>query len=193
MVNTYEIVVIGASAGGYDAYSYLLGHLAPGFRLPVAAVQHLAPDSGEYLVRSLNNICPLTVREADEKEPVRPGTVYFAPPNYHLLIESDHSFSLSVDPKVNFCRPSIDVLFESAADVYREALIGVLLTGANADGAKGLKAVKDNGGVTIVQEPSTAEVDAMPRAAIDLFSVDHIAALDQILRLITKLTEDVNA
>jgi two-component system chemotaxis response regulator CheB len=193
MVNTYEIVVIGASAGGYDAYRYLLSHLPPGFRLPVAAVQHLAPDSGEYLVRSLNNICPLTIREAEEKEPVRPGTVYFAPPNYHLLIESDRSFALSIDPKVNFCRPSIDVLFESAADVYREALIGVLLTGANADGARGLKAVKDKGGMTIVQDPSTAEVDAMPRAAIELFSVDHIATLEQILPLMTQLAEDVKA
>jgi len=191
MVRSYEMMVIGASAGGYDAFSYLLGRIGSNFVIPVAAVQHLAPDTGEYLVRTLNSLCALTVKEAEEKELIQPGFVYFAPPNYHLLIEPDHTFSLSIDPKVNFCRPSVDVLFESAADVYRESLIGILLTGANADGAAGMKRIRDLGGMTIVQDPKTAEVDAMPQAAIDLFKVDHIVPLDQVLPLITRLTEEV--
>jgi len=123
-------------------------------------------------------MCVLKVKFADEKELILPGRVYIAPPNYHLMIEEDRTFSLSIDEPVNFARPSIDVLFETAAEVYGQGLIGVILTGANDDGSFGLKRIKDHGGLCIVQHPDTAEVEAMPRSAIATTDVDHILPID---------------
>ncbi|MBA3900262.1 MAG: chemotaxis protein CheB [Bacteroidetes bacterium] len=158
----------------------ILTDLPKGFSLPVIIVEHISPNSDNFWIKSLNKICKLMVKEADEKEKIKKSTVYIAPPGYHLLIEQDFTFSLSSDERVNFSRPSIDVLFETAADAYKESLIGIILTGANNDGAKGLKMIKKNGGLTIVQDPSGAEVDIMPLAAILSAKPDFILAIKEI-------------
>ena len=129
----------------------------------------------------------MRIKEAEEKENIQSGTIYFAPPNYHLLIEEDRSISLSNEEKVNYSRPSIDVLFESASDVYKSELIGIILTGANDDGAKGISCIESNGGLTIAQDPATAKYPIMPRSAIDTESVDYILPLEGIPVLLIKL------
>ncbi|HEY9231648.1 MAG TPA: chemotaxis protein CheB, partial [Blastocatellia bacterium] len=129
---TYELIVAGASLGGFDALAVLLGGLSEGFPLPLAVVQHRSVDSDELLSTLLQRVCRLPVAEVEDKQPMLPGMVYIAPADYHLLVERDH-FALSVDHRVQFARPSIDVLFESAADAYRERLVAILLSGANED------------------------------------------------------------
>jgi two-component system chemotaxis response regulator CheB len=176
----YEIVLVGVSAGGFKAIPKLLGSLDAPFPLPVVIVQHEAHDAGDFFSLYLNNCCSLTVKQADEKEVIVPGTVYVAPPGYHLLVEEDHTFSLSTDDPVNYARPSIDVLFEAAADVYGRKTIGIILTGANSDGARGLKKIKDAGGLAIVQDPATAETGFMPKAALAMTQVDKVLPLDRI-------------
>jgi two-component system chemotaxis response regulator CheB len=176
----YEAIVIGVSAGGLEALQTVLTPLPANFGLPLIIIQHMHPYSDNYLVHFLNEHCQLGVKEAEEKERIAPGTIYIAPPNYHLLLELDRSFSLSVSEKVNHARPSIDVTFETAADIYGSRLIGIILTGANNDGSLGLKQIKQHGGLTIVQDPKTAEVDSMPRAAIAATVVDHLLPLPKI-------------
>jgi len=183
----FDAVTIGASAGGFQALKVILPTLPKAFRFPVAIVHHIASRTDSYLSEHLNDLCEIRVKEAEDKEDMRPGTVYLAPAGYHLLIEPDASFSLSVEDKVNYCRPSIDVLFESAADAFGQRLIGIVLTGANADGAHGLKHIKEHGGFTIVQNPKTAESPYMPRAAIAATQVDHIEDLDKIAPLLIEL------
>jgi two-component system chemotaxis response regulator CheB len=183
----YEAVVIGSSAGGLNALKRLFNGLRKGFNLPVIIVQHISPDSDNYLIHILNDMNKLKVKEADEKESPMPGTAYIAPPNYHLLVEPDHSFTLTVDERVNYARPSIDVLFETAAEAYRDRLIGIILTGANSDGSRGLKRIKDLCGLTVVQDPETAEVDSMPRAAMLATNVDHLLPLEEIAILLNNL------
>ena len=134
----------------------------------------------------------LQVKQAEEKESIQGGTVYIAPPNYHLLIEDDHTFSLSVDNAVNYARPSIDVLFESAADVYGSDLIGVILTGNNDDGSQGLKKIKRNGGLTIVQTPESAEADGMPQAALEAVIPEYMLSLEAIGPLLNALSKPRN-
>jgi two-component system chemotaxis response regulator CheB len=180
----YQAVVIGTSAGGLTALTKLLTAFPATYSLPIIVVQHLHPLQDNLFVENLDRTSALIVKEADEKESIEAGHAYFAPPNYHLLIEDDRTFSLSVDAKVNYARPAIDVLFASAVDVYGPRLIGVILTGANDDGTQGLRWIKDRGGLTIVQDPETAEVPFMPRAAIAATQVDHILALPEIARLL---------
>ena len=151
-----EAVVIGASAGALEALSNLLPALPADYRLPILIVVHLPPDKTSLLAELLRARCAIRVREAEDKEPIEPGVAYFAPPDYHLLVEQDKRLSLSDDEPVLFSRPSIDVLFESAADAYGGGLIGVVLTGANSDGANGLRAVVEAGGVAVVQKPGSA-------------------------------------
>jgi len=184
MLTGYDAIVIGASAGGFAALSEILPRLSKALPQAVVVVQHLHPDGGEYMVEFLSQHCPLPVKEAEDKEPVKPGVIYVAAARYHLLIERDRSFSLSIDDKVNYSRPSIDVLFESAAQTYGPKLIGVVLTGANADGAVGLATIKARGGLTIVQDPATAEVSFMPQAAIDGSQVDYVLDLNGIVTLL---------
>ena len=184
-------VVMGTSAGGLAALGVIFKQIDEDFKWPVIIVQHLSADSDDFLAKNLNHICALTVVEASEKEPISAGKIYTAPANYHLLVEEDRTFSLTVDPKVNYCRPSIDVLFESAADVYRNQLIGVLLTGANHDGAGGLKYIKAKGGKTIVQDPKSAEVPVMPQSAINMFAVDRIVPLQKIYHEIKSLIKSM--
>lgn len=176
----YQVVVIGASAGGIKALMSILSALPSNFPLPILIVQHLHPESDSYLVQMLDARCGLRVKQADEKESITVGNVYLAPPNYHLLIEEDKTLSLTIDARVNFSRPAIDVLFDTAVYAYRDAVIGIMLTGANHDGSEGIKRIKQNGGYVIVQDPATAEADAMPRAAIAATKVDKILPLDQI-------------
>lgn len=179
-----KAVVVGASAGGLYALKKLLPALPATFPCPVLVVQHMSPHSDNYMTRMLNDLSRLTVKEADEKEIITPGKVYVAPPDYHLLVEADYSLSLSVEEKVNYSRPSIDVLFETAADVYGSHLMGIILTGANVDGANGLLAVKEKGGFTIVQHPDDAESPAMPKAAIERAKPHKILTLDKIIALL---------
>lgn len=182
-----EAVVIGVSAGGLKALSRLLSYLPSDYSLPIIIVQHILESSDSYLAEYLNTRVAIHVKEAIDKETIRPHHVYLAPPGYHLLIEDDSSLSLSIDPKVNYSRPSIDVLFDSAAFAFQEGCVGVVLTGANRDGSTGLRTIKESGGVTIVQDPETAEFPVMPQAAIDTVKVDYIMSLEDIGKFLRQL------
>jgi two-component system chemotaxis response regulator CheB len=176
------LIVVGASWGGLHALSRLLELLPPAEPRNAALVvaQHRSPESTEgALGELLEAASSFPVRDAEDKEEILPGRVYLAPPDYHLLIEPG-SFALSVDERVHHARPSIDVLFETAAEAYGEHTIGVVLTGANADGATGLMRIKEHGGRTIVQDPETAERVAMPEAAIAALQPDAVLPLDSI-------------
>jgi two-component system chemotaxis response regulator CheB len=175
-----KAVVIGASAGALEALSVILPALPAGFRLPLIVVVHVPPDKRSMLAELFQAKCRIPVREAEDKEPINPGTVYFAPSDYHLLVETGKSLSLSSDEPVLFSRPSIDVLFESAADAYGSALIAIILTGANQDGAKGMRAVAEAGGVALVQNPDGAFASAMPEAAIEMCPGARVMSLDAI-------------
>jgi two-component system, chemotaxis family, protein-glutamate methylesterase/glutaminase len=183
----YEAIVIGVSAGGLRALKTLLSFLPTDFSLPVIVVQHIGQSSDGYWIEELNKVCALNVKEADEKEKIVKGNVYTAPPGYHLLVETDHTFSFSVDERVNYARPSVDVLFESAARAYKNKLIGIILTGSNKDGAAGMKKIKEQGGIAIVQNPITAEAPEMPRAAIMATGVDYILSLEKITEILLQL------
>lgn len=181
------MIVMGGSAGSMTVLSGLLPIFPADYPLPVVIVQHLHPQQDGYYIEHFQAKCRMNVKEADEKESIRPGTIYFAPPNYHLLIEQERTFSLSIDEKVNYTRPSIDVLFESAADVYGARLIGVILTGANQDGACGLKLIKQRGGLAMVQDPRTAESAYMPQSAIEMSPVDYVLPVREIGELLLKI------
>lgn len=183
----YEAIVLGVSAGGTEALKALLPCLPGSFALPLIIVQHRHIESSDYFINYLNRKCSLTVKEADEKEEIKKGFIYIAPAGYHLLIEEDKTFGLSLSELVNFSRPSIDVLFETAADVYASKLIGVILTGANTDGSKGLKMIKEKGGMAIVEDPKTAEIDSMPKSALAEVKADYIKNLNEIGPFLAKI------
>ena len=180
-------VAIGASAGGVQALGELLPALSRESQAAVFVVLHLPRDRPSLLVDVFSQKCALAVREAEDKEPVIPGTVYFAPPNYHLLVDAGPQLALSADDLVNHSRPSIDVLFDSAAQVYREHLLGIILSGANEDGAEGLAAVHEAGGLTVVQEPQTAQSSAMILSALERQPVDLVLDLPDIAKLLQRL------
>jgi|SRR5690606_13811785 two-component system chemotaxis response regulator CheB len=182
-----DAVVIGTSAGGLAALSVLVSELPATYRLPLLVVQHVPNSGPTQLAAIFGRKTRLQVKEATDKEAIVGGTLYFATPGYHLLVETDLSLSLSQDDAVHFARPSIDVLFESAADAWRERVVGVLLTGANEDGAAGLQAIAEAGGLTVVQDPAEAEMAAMPLAALQRFAPDHILPLRDIHRLLREL------
>ncbi len=183
----FDALVIGGSAGSIEALSVLLPALPADLRASVFIVLHLPRERPSLLCDIFQPRCAVPLREAQDKEPVEPGTVYFAPPDYHLLVDAGPSMALSVDDPVHFSRPSIDVLFESAADVYGPQLLAVLLSGANQDGADGMAAVQRAGGVTVVQHPSSAQMTAMPEAALALLEPDHVLPPAQIASLINPL------
>ncbi len=189
MPNNYEAMVIGVSAGGFNALPVLLTRLPEHWPIPVIVVQHRMASPDNYMITAFDRNCALLVKEADEKEKITPGTVYIAPADYHLLVEKNRTFSLSVDEHVRYSRPSIDVLFETAADAYEDGLIGIVLTGANADGSEGIIKIKAHGGVTIAQNPDTAEVEMMPLSAIATKSVDFVLALEDIAPFLMDLLE----
>jgi two-component system, chemotaxis family, protein-glutamate methylesterase/glutaminase len=174
-----ELIVIGCSLGGMNALQTIFSSLTEEFCVPIAVVQHRHKASNDTLPAYFRRESHLCVVDVEDKQPIAPACIYLAPANYHLLVERG-VFSLSVDAAVGFSRPSIDVLFESAADAYRENLAGVVLTGANADGSRGAQKLKRRGGMLIVQDPATAEAPTMPQAVIDSTRVDRILPLDRI-------------
>lgn len=182
-----EAVVLGASAGGMEALFTLLASLPAHWPLSLSVVLHLHPEQDEAIIAHYARLCPLVVKEAEDKEAVLPGRVYFAPPDYHLLMERDHTFSLSREEKVQHARPSIDVLFETAAEAYGEGLAGVILSGANADGARGLARIKELGGLAVVQEPGEAQHATMPLAAIAAATPHAVLGLEKIALLLRGL------
>ncbi len=187
---SFKIVVIGTSLGGLSALKIVLGNLPGDFPVPIAIVQHRHKESDNTLKEFLQEHSLLPIREVEDKDEMLPGHVYLAPADYHLLVEPGH-FALSTDQPVSYSRPSIDVLFESAADIYAHQVIGVILTGANQDGMQGLKKVKARGGLTIVQEPATAESCVMPKAAISAVAVDWILSLSDIAYKMVKLCHSI--
>jgi two-component system chemotaxis response regulator CheB len=176
----YDAIVMGVSAGGLYALTHIPEALPEHLPMPVMIVQHRSRDERYLLEEVLQVKCRVHIKQADEKETLKAGTVYMAPPDYHMLIESDKTISLSFDPPVNFSRPSIDVLFETAAEVYGQKLLGIMLTGANKDGSWGISCIRKKGGVTIAQKPETADYPVMPKAAIKTGAVQHIMTLDEI-------------
>jgi two-component system chemotaxis response regulator CheB len=187
-----EAVVIGASAGGVEALGALLPTLPANYRLPVFCILHLPGDRESRLAELFAERLALPVKEAFDKESIAAGTVYFATSGYHLSVEKDFSFSLSCEPPVHFARPAIDVLMESCADAYGPGLAGILLTGANHDGAAGMAYIHANGGLTIVQDPADAQVATMPQSAIDRFSPHLILPLGRIGALLPMLENDTH-
>ncbi|NGZ87471.1 chemotaxis protein CheB [Duganella aceris] len=182
-----EAVVIGASAGGVGALLKLLPGLPAGYGRPVVALLHLPENRRSQLADVFQQRMQMPVREAADKEPVSSGTLYFAGSGYHLSVEQDRSFSLSCEAPLHFARPSIDYLMESAADAYGPRLLGILLTGANNDGAAGMAAIGAAGGLTVVQDPQEAEVATMPNEAIKLRAPDLVLPLDDIHTLLLML------
>jgi two-component system, chemotaxis family, protein-glutamate methylesterase/glutaminase len=183
----YDAIVIGTSAGGLDALGIILPMLDARLPVPIVIVQHISASSDSFIVTYFDKLCSLNVKEAEEKELLKPGCVYFAPPDYHVLIESDRTISLSNEEKVNYSRPSIDVLFETASWAFANRLIGIILTGANWDGAAGSEIIKKSGGLIIVQDPKTAAVARMPESVIERFKPDYILPLVEIGHLINRI------
>ncbi len=186
----YEAIVVGTSAGGLYALSNILTELPAEYPLPIMVVQHRSKDKKELLEDILQHKCKIKIKQADEKEKIEKGCVYIAPPDYHLLIETDLTFSLSSDQYVSYSRPSIDVLFESAAAAYKDTLIGIILTGANNDGAAGISAIKQYNGLTIAQSPEEALFPFMPNAAIATKMVTHIWTLSEIQNFLLALDKN---
>jgi two-component system, chemotaxis family, protein-glutamate methylesterase/glutaminase len=182
-----KAVVIGASAGAVQALQVVLPALPANYALPVLVVVHVPADRSNVLLPLFQAKCRITVKEAEDKETMVGGVIYFAPSDYHLLVESDGGIALSWDEPVNYSRPSIDVLFESAADAYGAGLVGVILTGANHDGAAGLKAVMEAGGLGIVEDPADALASAMPEAALEACPAATTMTLDAIASYLSNL------
>ena len=181
---TIEAIVIGASAGGIKALLEILSPLPVGFPLPIIVVLHMPEKGTSKLVEVFQQFIKIPARQAQDKEKIAAGHLYFAAPGYHLAIERDHRFSLSSEEPLHYSRPAIDILMTSAADVYGAGLCGLILTGANNDGAQGLASIKEAGGITLVQEPQEAEHPTMPTAAIQLCHPDRVLSLQEIHRLI---------
>jgi two-component system, chemotaxis family, protein-glutamate methylesterase/glutaminase len=192
VVGRVDAIVMGASAGGVEALMALLPALSASFDLPIFIVLHLPRDRPSILADIFARKCRMRVCEAQDKELVRPGTVYFAPPDYHLLIDSGPQLSLSADELVHHSRPSIDVLFESAVDVYGARLLGIVLTGANEDGAEGLAAILSAGGITIIQQPESAQVKQMVISALNRNPTSQVLDLPGIAALLGTLDRAVS-
>lgn len=186
-MSTPRAIVIGCSAGGLTALERLFSALLPNLEQAIVVCCHTGSSTVEMMCELLAQYATLPVKEAAERAPVEAGVIHVAPSGYHLLVENDRRFALSVDERVSYARPSIDVLFDSAAEAYRETLIGVILTGANSDGAEGLARIRRNGGLVIVQEPADAEAAAMPAAALDLAGADYCVPLVAIAPLLNRL------
>jgi two-component system, chemotaxis family, protein-glutamate methylesterase/glutaminase len=173
-MNDIKLIAIGGSAGSLHIVLDLVTAIPCGFPAPLLLVLHRNGLFESSLEELLSSRTSLQIREVEEKDPIAPGTIYICPADYHVLIEKDHSFSLDYSERVNYSRPSIDVSFKSAADAYGKELLCLLLSGGNADGAEGLEYVKEKGGVTVVQDPLTAEVPFMPQCAINRTKIDFI-------------------
>lgn len=184
LTDTIKLLVIGGSAGSLEVIFNILPDVEPDISFAVVLVLHRRGGTPSQLPELLAARTRLPVKEADEKEPIRPAFIYLAPPDYHLLVEKDHTFSLDYSEKVQCSRPSIDVTFETAAEAYGSSLACLLLSGASADGTNGLKRVSELGGLTMVQDPATAEVSYMPQYALDHLPIDYVLTVDAMKDLI---------
>ena len=182
-----KIVVIGGSAGSIEVILQVLPSLSANLSVPIIIVMHRKNANESLLATLLSSKTTLKVKEAEEKENILPGNIYLAPADYHLLIEKNFTFSIDDSEKINFSRPSIDVTFECAGEVYGSNLVCILLSGANADGVKGLKKVKKNNGIAAIQDPTTAQVSFMPQEAFQNVDVDHVFKLEEIANFINNL------
>ncbi|MBC8054037.1 MAG: chemotaxis protein CheB [Sphingobacteriaceae bacterium] len=183
-----EVLVIGGSAGSIDVILKILQDLKKDLSIAIIIIVHRKSTSDSSLTKLFNRRSAIEITEANEKEEILPGRIYLAPANYHLLIERDRTFSLDYSEKVQYSRPSIDVTFVSAAEIYEQSLAGLLLSGANSDGAEGILTIANTGGLTIVESPETAEVDFMPKAAIFKTVVDHVIETDYLPRFVNDLS-----
>ena len=188
--NQYKAVVIGGSAGSFQGITKILSSLPENFNLPIVMCLHRLKHVRHGFVEALSIKSIKPVIEPYDKENIKKGNVYLAPSNYHLSLELGNSFSLATDEMVNNSRPSIDITLETAAYVYKQKLIGILLSGANRDGALGMKKIKDKGGLTIVQDPEECMIDTMPTSAMKVTEIDHILKIDQIVEFLTQLNKE---
>jgi len=189
--SSIELLVIAGSAGSLDVILKVLPHLDGTLNFPIVIVLHRKASYDSSLADLLTTRTTLRVVEAEEKDQLQRGVIYLAPADYHLLVENDHSLSLDYSEKIQYSRPCIDVTFETAAEVYKDRAAAILLSGANADGARGLKMIKQAGGITAVQNPATAEVSFMPNQALQTAKIDYILEVEEIAYFINKLS--VNA
>jgi two-component system chemotaxis response regulator CheB len=183
----YKAVVIGGSAGSFQVLVKLLSSIPADFQLPIIIASHRLKHIRSGFVEALSLKSIKKIEEPNDKDSIKKGKVYLAPSNYHLNVELGNTFSLSTEEMVNNSRPAIDITFETCAYLYKEKLIGILLTGANKDGALGMKAVKDHGGLTIVQDPKECVMDTMPRAAMSVTSIDHVLRIEELISFFNKL------
>lgn len=185
--NSYKAVVIGGSAGSFQGVVKILSQLPKGFPLPIIMCLHRLKHVRHGFVEALSIKSVVQVTEPCDKEQIRKGTVYLAPSNYHLSVELGNYFALSTEEMVNNSRPAIDITLGTCAYVYKEKLIGILLSGANRDGALGMKAIKDRGGLTIVQDPAECMISTMPQAAMNVTKIDYVMKTDQIVQFLSEL------
>lgn len=193
LIKPVELVVIGASSGGLEMLIKLLQALPDHYRIPTVAILHQRPNRSSGVPDMLSKYTQMNVQEPEDKQGIEAGHFYVAPPNYHLLIDPEKVFSLSLDAPLNFCRPSIDMAFQSAAEVYRDSLLGCVLTGANSDGAQGARFIKECGGRVLVQNPKQAVVDSMPLAAIAATDVDAVLNIEEIAQQLASFAEGVSS
>lgn len=186
---TYDLIVIGTSAGGIDALKELFTYLDKHISQPIIIVQHLEPKSTSYLSSIVSEISSKKAYEAEDKMVIEDRCIYVPAPNYHLMMEKDWTLSLNVEKRVSYARPSIDILFESAADAVKDKVLGIILTGANRDGANGLKTIKELGGYTIVQEPNTAYAREMPEKCIAKALPHEVLTLKEMALRMNELTQ----
>lgn len=183
----YKAIVIGGSAGSFQGIVKILSNLPPNFPLPIIMCLHRLKHVRNGFVEALSIKSIAEITEPYDKENIKKGKVYLAPANYHLSVELGHYFSLSTEEMVNNSRPAIDITLGTCAYVYRDKLIGILLSGANKDGGMGMKHIKDRGGTTIVQDPSECMIDTMPKAAMNLTTIDHVLKVEQIIQFLKEL------
>ncbi|AYB31754.1 MAG TPA: chemotaxis protein CheB [Chryseolinea sp.] len=185
--NSYKAVVIGGSAGSFQGVVKILAQLPKGFPLPIIMCLHRLKHVRNGFVEALSIKSVVQVTEPHDKENIKKGSVYLAPANYHMSVELGHSFALSTEEMVNNSRPAIDITLSSCAFVYKEKLVGILLSGANKDGALGMKHIHDRNGLTIVQEPTECMIDTMPKAALAATEIDYVMKVDQIVEFLKEL------
>ncbi|MBL0740873.1 chemotaxis protein CheB [Chryseolinea lacunae] len=185
--NSYKAVVIGGSAGSFQGVVKILAQLPKGFPLPIIMCLHRLKHVRNGFVEALSIKSVVQVTEPHDKENIKKGSVYLAPANYHMSVELGHTFALSTEEMVNNSRPAIDITLGSCAFVYKEKLVGILLSGANKDGALGMKHIHDRNGLTIVQEPSECMIDTMPKAALAATEIDYVMKVDQIVEFLKEL------
>lgn len=185
--NRYKAIVIGGSAGSFQGIVKILSSLQPNFPLPIIMCLHRLKHVRNGFVEALSIKSTIEILEPYDKEPIKKGKVYLAPSNYHMSTELGHYFSLSTEEMMNNSRPAIDITLGTTAYVFRDKLIGILLSGANRDGGLGMKYIKDRGGMTIVQEPSECMIDTMPKAAMNLTTIDHVLKIDEIVEFFKQL------